>query len=250
MNPSQYLQRIHYKGSLNTTLPVLKSLQKNHLLSIPFENLDIAAGVPIELNINRIYSKIILNNRGGFCYELNRLLHELLTELGFSSKIISARVYDKKKGYGAEYDHLALIVFLEGVEYLVDVGFGEFAFAPLELVIDTVQKDQRGEFLLEQIENNYFRVSKFENEEWIPEYIFKNQERYYREFQEMCSYHQTSPHSNFTQKKLITRPTENGRITLSGNNLKIKNGTVLSEVEIKNVTQFNENLQKYFNLKI
>ena len=83
MNLHQYLQRIDYKGSLKPSLKTLANLQKQHLLHIPFENLDIAAGVPIELDINRIYKKVIMNKRGGFCYELNRLFCELLTQLGF-----------------------------------------------------------------------------------------------------------------------------------------------------------------------
>lgn len=250
MSSSQYLQRIHYKGSLSPTLAVLKKLQKNHLLNIPFENLDIASGILIELNFNKIYNKIILNNRGGFCYELNRLFHELLTQLGFYSKIISARVYDKEKGYGAEYDHLALIVLLEGVEYLVDVGFGEFTFAPLELAQGKTQKDQRGDFIIDSIENNYLRVSKLEKGKRMPEYIFKNVERSYSEFEQMCRYHQTSPNSNFTQKRLITKPTKNGRITLSSNTLKIREENRTSEFLIESKIAFNEQLLNHFQMKM
>lgn len=45
--------------------------------------------------------------------------------------MVSARVFDQNNGYGKEYDHLAIIVNINYVEYLTDVGFGEFTFEPL-----------------------------------------------------------------------------------------------------------------------
>ena len=130
MNIVPYLQRLHYTGSLDPTLHLLQQLQEAHLLAIPFENLDIHYGIAIELDIEKLYSKIIVNRRGGFCYEVNGLFYELLVALGFNAKRISANVFDKTDGYGPPYDHLAVIVTIDGVDYLTDVGFGVFAFSP------------------------------------------------------------------------------------------------------------------------
>src|SRR5690554_4349646 len=145
-----YLNRINYKGPLIPNLALLNTLQKNHLLNIPFENLDIHYGVPIELDMDKIFQKVVKKGRGGFCYELNGLFHHLLSAIGFNAKIISARVYDRKKGiYGKEFDHLAIIVMLENKEYLVDVGFGEFTFYPLTIEPGTIQSDPRGNYIIE-----------------------------------------------------------------------------------------------------
>ena len=95
MDKGKYLDRIKYSGGLEPSLDLLKKLQKNHLLNIPFENLDIHFKVAIKLNIDRIYEKIVQNNRGGFCYEINGLFYELLRSIGFKAKRISARVYNK-----------------------------------------------------------------------------------------------------------------------------------------------------------
>jgi len=250
MNIELYLNRIGYSGSVNPTLDVLIGLQNAHLLNIPFENLDIHYGVPIELDIHKLYNKIILKQRGGFCYELNGLFYELLTHLGFSAKRISARVYDKMDGYGKDFDHLAIIVSINGVEYLSDVGFGEFAFAPLKIETGIIQHDKRGDYVLHRYEDNYYRVSKLENDTWIPEYIFINTGRALNEFHEMCIYHQTSPKSHFTQKILITRPTQNGRITISGNTLRIKNGNAITETYLENEEAFKAILLKYFRIAL
>lgn len=246
MNIEKYLERIDYQGTLVPSFELLRKLQKSHLLRIPFENLDIHTGIPIKLDIERIFTKVILQKRGGFCYELNGLFYNLLESLGFKVKRISCRVYSEGK-YGQEYDHLAIIVLLDGKEYLTDVGFGEFAFGPLELAIDTLQKDERGDFIIEEIANDYLRVSKISKITSTPEYIFKNIHREYAEYTAMCLYHQTSPDSHFTKKKFITLARENkGRITLSINHLKITQNDQVEEIKIEGEDDFQSTLKRYF----
>ena len=219
-----YLKRINVTGDITPNLENLSILQKNHLISIPFENLDIHNKVPINLNLNQIFEKIIRQNRGGFCYELNGLFHQLLVSLGFESTIISARVFNAQKGYGPAFDHLALIVKIEQTNYLVDVGFGEFTFSPLKIELESIQAAPRGNFVINQHNNTHLRVSKVTDDTSTPEYIFSTKARQFTDFTEMCQYQQSSPDSHFTQKKLITRPTENGRITLTNTILKISKG--------------------------
>jgi len=246
MNLDKYLSRINYTGDLTPKLDTLTELQKSHLFNIPFENLDIHNNVVIELSIDKIYDKIVNQKRGGFCYELNGLFYELLQTLGFEAKIVSARVYDKDKGYGKEFDHLAIIVTINNIDYLSDVGFGEFIFDPLALHLGVTQNDGRGTYVIEKFENEYLRVNKIEDWKSTPQYIFKTIKRELFEFEEMCNYHQTSPNSHFTRKRLISLPTENGRITITGNKLKIKKLESVNETEIKDETEFNDYLQQLF----
>lgn len=246
IHKEKYLNRIKYSESLEPSLPVLKQLQKHHLLNVPFENLDIHNHIPIELSIDKIFDKIVNQNRGGFCYELNGLFYELLIALGFNAKRVSARVYDQNKGYGKEFDHFAIIVTINNTDYLTDVGFGEFAFEPLELRLGKIQNDARGNYQIDKFQDDYFIVNQIKNGKPAPEYIFKNIKREFTEYEEMCKYHQTSPLSHFTTKRLISLPTENGRITISGNSLKIEEFESTRVSEIKNETEFNELLQKLF----
>ena len=142
MDVKTYLQRINLEIVDSINLNFLKKLQKNHLLNIPFENLDIHIGRPIDLDIEKISNKILHNNRGGFCYELNGIFCELLISLGYNAHYISASVFNKEHGFGPELDHMAILVQLENLEYLVDVGFGRFTLEPLKLVIGVEQKDK------------------------------------------------------------------------------------------------------------
>ncbi|MCF6360812.1 MAG: arylamine N-acetyltransferase [Cyclobacteriaceae bacterium] len=250
MDKKEYLNRICFTDEVLPTLEVLQKLQLNHLLHIPFENLDIHYQKPIQLNIAEISKKILGSQRGGFCYELNGLFFELLTSIGFRVKRVSAKVYDKDNGYGQEYDHLALIVNLNETEYLVDVGFGDFAFSPIPIKLGELHLDVQASFLIESVEDDYLKVSKVDNGSERREYLFKNVPRSFSEFESMCYYQQTSPKSHFTQQKLITKPTKEGRITLTSDKLKI---TILGKTEervLKSEEEFNDVLTTHFQINM
>jgi len=99
-----YLDRIGYTGELTPSEPVLRELHRAHLLAVPFENLDISRGVPIQLDYPALFGKIVTRRRGGFCYELNGLFAELLRALGFSVKLLSASVADGAGNGAGEAD--------------------------------------------------------------------------------------------------------------------------------------------------
>jgi len=250
MDIQKYLNRIGIKGKSNPTLAFLQKLQKAHLLNIPFENLDIHYGNKIELNADKLFKKVVINNRGGFCYELNGLFYELLNSLEFNVKRISAKVYNKDNGYGKEFDHLVLIVNINSIEYLADVGFGEFSLAPLKFELQILQHDKRGKFFFDRYDEKYFRINRKENNQTIPQYIFKTEGRKLQEFNSMCKYHQSSKESHFTQKKVITLPTENGRITLNDDKLKITENGISKESDFESEKEFEKNLWEYFKIKI
>lgn len=250
MNIEKYIKRIGIKEKLEPTIESLFKLQTAHLYSIPFENLDIHIGTKIELDISKLFEKIITNGRGGFCYELNGLFYELLTSLGFNVTMISAKVYSKEKGYGKEYDHLALLVKIDQDQYLADVGFGEFTMKPLKFELNTQQKDKNGIFSIDKYDEKTFRVNKIEYSGAIPQYIFKKTSRNLDEFINMCTFHQTSKESHFTHKKIITLPTENGRIRLTSDKLKIQSEEYSNEFLVKNGNDFRKYLKQYFKINL
>lgn len=249
MDVPAYLKRIDFHGAIGIDQNILFELQRKHLLNIPFENLDIHYGRKINLSVNKIYQKVVIHKRGGFCYELNGLFHRLLTKIGFNAKLISARVHTKNGEYSPDYDHLAIIVNIENQEYLVDVGFGKFSLEPLKLQMTEEINDSFGQFKFDKYDNNYYRVNEIINDDLIPQYMFKNEERELYEFNERREFHQTSDDSHFTEKKLISIAKSDGRITLNNSQLKI------SRLGIEDVIKFEESefetkLKEYFKIEI
>lgn len=249
MDIPSYLDRIAYTGELSPTIEVLTTLQETHLMTVPFENLDIHYRQKIDLAHS--YQKIVRDHRGGFCYELNSLFYQLLKSIGFTVKMVSARAYDPEKGFGPEFDHLAIIASINKERFLVDVGFGEFALHPLKIEFGTEQKDPRGIFTIATYDDQYAVVKKKDQaDQFIPEYIYSEKERQLTDFTEMCNYHQTHPASHFTQKRVCSLPTREGRITLKGNTLKITASAGVTEKELQSEEEVEQVLWDYFKIKL
>lgn len=249
MDKKVYLHHLGIeKTDIAPNFETLKVLQKNHLLQIPFENLDIHWQCPIVLDTEKFYKKIIEQKRGGFCYELNSLFNELLKQIGYQTKIISARVCGRDGNFGAEYDHLAILAKIGDEEFLVDVGFGDFAVEPLKFALSVEQSDDNGTFLIRKFDNEYYEVVKKDGESWQSEYIFKDISRKLSEFTEMCNFHQTSPDSHFTRGKLCSIMLENGRKTLTDKKfIETKNG-VKSEIEVNSGEEFYQILESEYGI--
>jgi N-hydroxyarylamine O-acetyltransferase len=164
-----------------------------------------------------LYDKIVRRHRGGFCYELNGLFCELLIALGFRVRMLSARVRRDNGGFGPEFDHMLLRVDLEE-PWLVDVGFGDS-------FVDPIMFRAGG---ADQVNGHRYLVSPF-GEEWqllreddkgeVPLYVFRDVPRQLNEYEEMSTFHQTSPESGFTKRWICSKATRDGRITVANRRL-------------------------------
>ncbi|HMM79861.1 MAG TPA: arylamine N-acetyltransferase [Pyrinomonadaceae bacterium] len=214
-----------------------------------FENLDIHWKRPIVLDIERFYSKIVGERRGGFCYELNGLFNELLISIGFTTRLISARVGRPDGSFGPEFDHAAIIVSIGDEDFLADVGFGDFAAEPLRLVVGEEQQDTNGVFVIERGEGETFVVKKMLGGEWKNEYLFTDIARELAEFAEMCDFQQFSPESHFTKGKLCSIMTETGRKTMTEQKYFVTMGETRHETPIGSPTHFDEALRREFGIR-
>lgn len=213
MNIQTYLQRINYNGPLAPSAETLRGLQVAHLLTVPFENLSIHTGEPIVLEDEALFNKIVERRRGGFCYEANGLFAALLRALGFEVEMLSAEVANKAGEFGPDFDHMTLIVSLEQ-RWLVDVGFGDSFREPL--LLDEPGEQVQGSRAYRILrDGTSLLLEQRDQGDWKAEYRFTLQAHSYSDYGEMCRYHQTSPESHFTQSRICSRATEDGRITLS-----------------------------------
>ena len=214
MDIEAYLKRIHYQGSHIPTAQTLCALQQAHLLSVPFENLSIHWGQPIVLNDAALFDKVINRQRGGFCYELNGLFAALLRAMGFTVSMLSVEVAKDDGGFSQAFDHMALMVSLDGY-WLVDVGFGDTFRQPL-LIDKTRNQRQIGrEYRLESDGRYFILMERKRDEDWKAQYRFNLHTYQYVDFADRCHYQQTSPDSNFTRRRICTLATPDGRVTLS-----------------------------------
>ncbi len=74
MDLSVYFRRIGYRGRYEPNLALLSALTEAHTQAIPFENLDVLLGAPISLAPEALFQKLVLDGRGGYCFEQKRAL--------------------------------------------------------------------------------------------------------------------------------------------------------------------------------
>ena len=250
MDTENYLRRIGIEHShFPANEESLRFLQKQHLLNVPFENLDIHWKRRIILDTTRFYEKVVGEGRGGFCYVLNGLFCELLNEIGFQVRMISARVAKGDGDFGAEYDHMAILADINGKEFLVDVGFGAFTAEPIKFDLDVEQVDDNGVFLIRKYDSDYFEVVKKDGSVWKSEYIFKDLARDLNEFTEMCNFHQISPDSHFTRGKVCSLMLDNGRQTLTDKTFIETRNDTKTLTEINSEDEFKKILARIFRIE-
>ncbi len=110
----QYLERIHYSGDLAMDMDTLKKIHQLHPKHIPFENIDPYTGTVPSLNADDVFQKLVVHGRGGYCYEQNLLLSEVLKYIGFPVQLQLGRVVWKREENSiAAKTHLLLIVDFE-----------------------------------------------------------------------------------------------------------------------------------------
>jgi len=243
-----YLSRIAYTGPIEPTADTLRQLHCAHLFNVPFENLDISLKRPIVCDQQAFLRKIVGQRRGGFCYELNGAFAVLLGALGFRVTLLSARVPRDDGSVSPEFDHLTLRVEI-GEPWLADVGFGDSFLDPLRLIPEIEQEQQNGKFRISQRESS-MRVEKLSDGNWKTEYSFTLQPRELSDFAGMCHYHQTSPRSSFTQKRVCTRATPEGRITLANGKLIVTTNGVHEERSLNGEEEWRAALRQHFEVEL
>lgn len=118
-----YFARVGASGAARADRATLAALHARHTAHIPFENLDIQAGLPVALELEALADKLVHRRRGGYCFEHNTLFLAVLRRLGFDAVPFEARVRLGAAGI-LPRTHMVLGVRLAGVEFVADVGFG------------------------------------------------------------------------------------------------------------------------------
>lgn len=134
MDIDRYLARIGLASRPSMNAEGVTALQSAHRLAIGFENLDVMLGRPIRIDGASVFEKLVVQGRGGYCFEQNRLFADALAALGVSSRPLLARVrLGLPEDARPPRTHVCLLAEVEGRAWLADAGFGGSNLAPLPL---------------------------------------------------------------------------------------------------------------------
>lgn len=209
-----YLRRIGFAGELRADLPTLNALHLAHASRIPFENLDVLLRRRIGLDLDSLHAKLVERRRGGYCFEHNMLFGAVLERAGFAVRRLAARV---RLGGDAirPRTHMLLLVDLDGMSWLADVGFGaEGLLLPVPMIDAPTRQyawtyrvvDQGGTFTLQSLRP----VG------WMDLYAFTLEPQQLPDF-EMANYFvSTHPESVFFRTLTAQLPSPSVRYALRG----------------------------------
>ncbi|CAJ1048777.1 hypothetical protein CCH79_00006212 [Xyrichtys novacula] len=236
MNLEEYFRRTDFHGSFSKPdLETLKMVHKQHVMTIPFENLSMHCGERMVLDLEVTYNKIVRSNRGGWCLESNHLFGWVLKEMGYDCTTLTSRTYmASHSDYLPFKSHLILKVVIDGKAYIADVSYGLSGELrePLELISGKDQPQASGVFrLIEEggtwvlertgrkpkiLDPDFAKSSLINRSETNPLYRFTLEPTEIDSFLYINDKLQTDPASIFSNKYICSLQTPTGFISLIG----------------------------------
>lgn len=206
---------------------LLRTLQFAHCTHVPYENQNIRRGIALPLTEEGLYQKIVENNMGGICTELNGAFAWLLRQLGYTVTEYAARYLRGESSIPMRRHRVLRVEATDGV-WIGDVGIGEVCPRyPVELVEGKEQPQFDEIYRLDRDENlGWVLMDKYKGQ-WRPFYSFTEEPWLPQDFDMMTCYCEKHPDSPFNKEEMFALKTETGRITLDGHVFKcFDNGNV------------------------
>jgi len=245
-----YLQRIGFTSTPRLDFETLYALQRKHLQTIPYENIDILRGIPISLDIDDIFEKIVIRGRGGYCFELNALFAWLLRDLGFEVTDYFARFLLNEPEIPMRRHHVLGVSF-HGERYLCDVGVGlVIPRMPIKLAAGTIS-EQNGEcYKLEKEDFLGYVLYELKSEGWRPLYSFTEEAQIKADYMVTSFYCENHPDSIFRAGNMIHIFTENGRKSIADLELRIFSPEGVEVIDITTKEAYEKLLKLHFGIEL
>lgn len=202
----------------------LKKIFYAHVTHVPYENIDFLNFDKQEITLELLYRHVVIEKRGGVCYDLNALLGEVLNTLGYEAYPVIAKHY-RTHMENTEYCHSALIVKdCNGTIWLTDVGDSfSGALKPLLLIDGVVQYPGHEAYLLKKQPDGAWMLYVQLKGTWTANYAFFEKPA---SLKELTYYKRVgmNPDIPFTHDELFHVRTDSGYRILRGRTYCEKNG--------------------------
>jgi len=204
-----YSRRVGQSSVSVSDLDTLTRLHQAHGSTIPFENLEIQMGRPVRLDLDSLQTKLIHNQRGGYCFEQNTLFLAVLERLGFNVIPHLARVRQGASGLRPR-THMVLVTRISGADYLCDVGFG--GDGPLQPVPMSSAESLQGHDTFRVVAEESIDVLQLKRgNEWTDLYAVDREEAYPVDFELGNWFTSTHPQSPFVRHVIVQQRTAEAR---------------------------------------
>lgn len=262
-----YLERIELAGPPAPDPAGLETLQRAHRLAIPFENLDIGLGRPIQIDEDSVFDKLVTRGRGGYCFEHNRLLGDVLAAIGVEARPLLARVRLGAAAGHPPRTHVLLLADVGGRPWILDAGFGGgyVPVLPLSDGAGAATADRaahrlrrigelgslEGEWLLERAGPVAATDGRaLPHEGWQPQYSFDLAGVALGDLEQANHWTSFAPASRFTSSQIVTIALVEGFASLIDGTLKVANGEGCEEEVVVDPRRYRKVLGARFRLPL
>ncbi|MEU6995070.1 arylamine N-acetyltransferase [Streptomyces sp. NPDC046465] len=200
-----YLARLGHTGGTKPDLDTLRTLHKEHVAAIPFENLEMMLGRPVPLDLPALQEKMLHKRRGGYCYEQNLLFAAALERLGFAVTGLGARVRAGASVTRA-VTHMLLKVEVDGEAFHCDAGFGaDGLLEPIPLRAGAEMQQGEWRFRIEQEDDGVLVLRTEGSDGWFDLYAYTLERRLPVDYVVMNHYTSTHPRSSFIRRPVVQK---------------------------------------------
>ncbi|MGV8997792.1 MAG: arylamine N-acetyltransferase family protein [Parvibaculaceae bacterium] len=251
-----YFNRIGYTGPCAPTLETLRVLHFAHTMAVPFENLTVLSGAPVLIDLPSLQKKIVGDNRGGYCFEVNGFFAAVLRAMGFHVTTLIGRVRWKAPEEAlTNRSHMMSLVDLPEGRFLADIGFGGITLTgPIPFVLDEelVTPHEPRRFIACDVSGSEgFELQAKLGESWAPVYRFTLEPNGPVDYEQANWFTSTHPTSIFKQFLIVGRPTPTARKTLFNTLFTIRDLSGKGETRVlKSVDEIAEVLATHFDLNL
>jgi N-hydroxyarylamine O-acetyltransferase len=213
------LDHIGLDATPQADLDGLRAAHRAYVSHVPFENLAVQLGESRPIDPPALVDRIVAGGRGGYCFEANTVLFELLESLGFEVERREAIVGPREAfARGEATNHLALVVRLEdGNDMIAEGGFGEGPVEPLVLREGT-QESGAFEVGFERDENGWWFAQH--NHSTTPGFRFGDDAVALDIFAPEHLRLSTSPESGFVRTLTVQQPYDDRIVSLRARTLR------------------------------
>jgi len=244
-----YMEALGLQSS-ELTVEFLNRLQSRHISQFSFNSLGVVLGQELPLDLPSLFDKIVVKGRGGYCFEHNKLIYNLLEEWGFTVRLLLARV-TYNRNIDTPRTHRISLVTIANEQFVVDGGFGNLgARQPVkfELGLEQVQGDEC--FRIVEGDQGIYHYQIFKDNDFFTLYTFD--ENYYSEADCLVGhfYSHCHPDAAFVNNLVVCRKHENVIHSLRNNELHCVDSGVTSITKLVDSQALHEKLTDVFELEV
>lgn len=246
MRVMEYCSRLGLNALPPATAEGLAMLQLAQRQAIPFENIDVLLGREICIDADAVFAKLVLDRRGGYCFEQNILLASAVSAMGIAVRPVLARVWLNADSM-PPLTHMALLATLGDIEWLMDAGFGGGYCPPIRLIHGATAAGTDGSsYCLSHNAQIGWMLERSHKGTMTRQFGFDLAEVFPADIALSNHWTSTHPSSRFMRHLIVNRISNDGRVSLTDQKLDRPDGieTMGSPARLAEI------LEHEFSLKI